>query len=216
MPLDPTANTDICTPARRRSGFSLIEVMIAMTVFSVVVAGTFSVALLTRYMADQQVYENTAFTVAQSIIEQIKSTEFQVVRNAARSGEAGALRTVRAAVEAVSDDNLRMDFLYLQSWNDRQVLVDLVRPTRRLLTQEDGSSAFEPIADWDDDSRRIPVFMRMRIRPVIGELADLGDFREAVTIVVEYEYEIPDRAAPGGRRWKSAAVRSVMSFIPTF
>ena len=205
-------------PARppRRGGFSLIEVMVAMVVFSITVAGTFSVALLTRYMADQQVYENTAFTVAQSVIEQIKSTEFQTVRNAARAGEGGSLRTVRAAVEAVTDDNVRLDFLNLNTWNERQILIDLVKPNRRLEQREDGTTQFESIADWDDDSRRIPVFMRMRLRPVISELSALGDFREAITLQVDYEYEIPDKSAPGGRRWKASSVRSVMSFIPTF
>ena len=206
------------TRSLRRQAFSLLEVMIAMSVFAVVAAGSFSVAMMTRYMADQQVYENTAFTVAQSLIEQIKSSEFQTVRLAAQSGEAGTLRTIRAAVENTSDDNIRIDFLNLNAWNDRLILVDLVKPQRRLLVQEDGTAVMEPVTDWDgDDTRRLPVYMRMRIFPAIAELTATGDTsRDAITLRVDYQFEVPERQVSGGRRWKSGSVRSLMSFIPTF
>jgi len=205
------------TPIRSSRAFSLIEVMVAMTVFSMVAAGTFSVALMTRHLADQQIYENTAFSVAQGILEQVKSSEFQVVRNSARDGTTGTLRTIRASVESSNDSNIRADFLSLNTWNERHILIDLVRPSRRLVSQEDGTATLEPLADWErNDAERIPVYMRMRIRPMIAEFAPTAQTHDAITIRVDYQYEVPDRNVQGGRRWQSGSARSVMSFIPTF
>ena len=55
---------------------TLIEVMLALSVLAMVSLTILSSVLLSRRLAESNVYENTALTVTQGYLEQIKSMEY--------------------------------------------------------------------------------------------------------------------------------------------
>lgn len=64
------------------SGYSLVEVIIAASILSIVAAGVSSVTMLTSRIAYSNIYEYTAHTVAHAYAEQIKSIHFRSIKNA--------------------------------------------------------------------------------------------------------------------------------------
>lgn len=77
----------------KNDGFSLVEVMIAMTVFSITAAGIASSALLSGKIAYSNIYRNTAFTVAQGYGEQLKSIQYSTIESALRDPETYTIPT---------------------------------------------------------------------------------------------------------------------------
>lgn len=61
---------------RSRDAFSLVEVMVASVILTVVGFGTLTGLLQSRRMTEGSIYASTATTVAQGYIEQIKSIDF--------------------------------------------------------------------------------------------------------------------------------------------
>ena len=58
---------------RNTSGFTLVEVVISLLVLSFAAAGLVSFLISIQYMAEDNLYESTALTVALSTLEQMKS-----------------------------------------------------------------------------------------------------------------------------------------------
>ena len=56
--------------------------MVSIGVFAIVAAGVTSTTMMTSRIAYSNVYENTAYMVAQGYAEQIKSIQYAVIRNA--------------------------------------------------------------------------------------------------------------------------------------
>ena len=61
---------------------TLVETVVAMTVFSLIAAGVIGLTVQSRRMAESAIRENTAATVAQGYLEQIKSIEYQALVDA--------------------------------------------------------------------------------------------------------------------------------------
>ena len=75
--------TAILLPMRKaplNSGLTLVELMISIAVFAIVAAGISSTTLMTSRIAYGNIYENTAYMVAQGYAEQIKSIRFNEIR----------------------------------------------------------------------------------------------------------------------------------------
>ncbi len=64
---------------KRMQGMTLVELMIAMAILSIFSITILSAVLLGRRLSEANIYENTALTVAQGYMEQIKSMEYDVV-----------------------------------------------------------------------------------------------------------------------------------------
>lgn len=62
-----------------KSAFSLVEVMIAALILSILGFGTISGLLQARRMTEGSIYLNTATTIAQGYIEQIKNMDFDLL-----------------------------------------------------------------------------------------------------------------------------------------
>ena len=58
---------------------TLIEIMVAMSIFTIVAFGTISGMLQSRRMTEGSIYQNTAATIAQGYIEQMMNMEFTLL-----------------------------------------------------------------------------------------------------------------------------------------
>lgn len=67
---------------RNVDGFTIVELMVAVAIFSLVAAGIASTSALISRVAVSNIYQNTAYTVAQGYAEQIKSLSYVVIQQA--------------------------------------------------------------------------------------------------------------------------------------
>lgn len=65
-------------PTKRppKAGMTLVEIMVAMSIMTIIGFGTISGLLQARRMTEGSIYQNTAATVAQGYIEQLKNMDF--------------------------------------------------------------------------------------------------------------------------------------------
>lgn len=113
------ASTPPAMPRRRRprtasrSGFSLLESVIAMTVFTIVALGITGLVIQSRKVAENNILRNTAFTVAQGYLEQIRSISIRDIEDAIADPQNIPLPTKSVSATAVSsieqDDDLFID-----------------------------------------------------------------------------------------------------------
>jgi type II secretory pathway pseudopilin PulG len=88
---------------RRNCGVSLVEMVIAMGVLTMVSAGLISVTYQVRSTAEQAVYQNTALTLAQGYLEQLRSLDYTTLNAAAET--ATVLPLINAAGTSVTDES---------------------------------------------------------------------------------------------------------------
>ncbi len=98
---------------RARSGFSLLESVIAMTVFTIVALGITGLVIQARKVAENNILRNTAFTVAQGYLEQIRSISVRDIEAAIADPQNVPIPTKSVSATAVSsieqDDDLFLD-----------------------------------------------------------------------------------------------------------
>lgn len=71
---------------RNTSGFTLVEVMISLLILAIAAAGLVSFLIAIQYMAEDNLYESTALTVAISTLEQMKSMTTDNLENRMNAG----------------------------------------------------------------------------------------------------------------------------------
>ncbi len=62
-----------------KSGVTLIEIIVSMTIFGLISAGVFSSALQARFLAEKNVRESIATVVAMGFMEQVLASDFTIV-----------------------------------------------------------------------------------------------------------------------------------------
>lgn len=62
--------------ARDQAGFSLIEVAISVAIFAVLMIGVLGAMIQSRKMTESAIYQNSAVTITQGYIEQMKNMDF--------------------------------------------------------------------------------------------------------------------------------------------
>ncbi|MCU0791827.1 MAG: prepilin-type N-terminal cleavage/methylation domain-containing protein [Opitutaceae bacterium] len=72
-------------PAR---AFTLVETVVSLSVFTILSLGILAVIAQVRRQAEANVYENTALTLAQGYIEQLRSLSYDELLNAAQNTSA--------------------------------------------------------------------------------------------------------------------------------
>ena len=110
---------------KRMQGMTLVEVMIAMVILSIFSITILSAVLLGRRLSEANIYENTALTVAQGYMEQIKSMEYDVVLQSLASPLTVALPTKSISALAVGSVIEIDDPLFLDQQNAKEVMIDL-------------------------------------------------------------------------------------------
>lgn len=150
------------------AAFSLVEVMIGITIFSIVAAGVASATLLTSKIAYSNIYRNTAFTVAQGYGEQIKSIRYALLEEALEDSANHVIPT--KSLSLGSGSTLQLDDpLIFNTRVLKNIVVDVS-------TDENGVS-----------KERI---MRMWITPRGRDLLDASDGLKALEITLDFEWEV--------------------------
>lgn len=144
---------------RRHAGFTLVELLVALTVFAILASGLVSSVLQSRRLAESAVFESTALTAALGYLEQMKSLRYEDLEAAAG--------TTGASIATRIDQGLP-DPLLNNMDNAKQILIDVdeeglprrwldlwVRPVIRDL-RPDGLRALELEVTyrWNSPDRR--------------------------------------------------------------
>ncbi len=170
------------------SGYSLVEVVIGLGIFSFVAAGLIALTLLMRSNAEEAVYHNTALTLAQGYIEQIRSSDYATIQ-ASAADAAGVIGINLLSSSGAIHDNESGGLLANGDWARETVMLD----------------------ESPDGQPKQP--MLFRFRPVLTDLATVsGNTANGVEIVLHYE-----TAYNFGRpRSHRGSLRTVRSNIPTY
>lgn len=167
---------------------TLVEVLVGMGIFAIVAVGIAAVTYQTRASSEENVYQNTALTLGQAYLEQIRSIDFTRLSNVAR-GVAGSdnLPLVNTTGETITDED--GGALTNGDWARETVMLD----------------------ETEDGEPRQP--MLFRFRPVLVDLgATLGGTAAGVEITIFFEttYDY------GAQRTYRGSLRTVRSDVPTY
>ena len=175
----------------KSSGVSLVEILFSMVILAIFATTVLSGVLLGRRLAESNVYENTALTVTQGYLEQMKSMEYdQIITCLADNTLPIPTKSVSAILtgQSIEID----DPLYFGQVNDKEVMID--------------------IRDLDTANPR-PITMDYELTITANNL-DVGQTPiKALEITFDYRYMSPERGSP---QWKNGSIRFVKSFVPTF
>ncbi|MGF1449314.1 MAG: type II secretion system protein J [Opitutales bacterium] len=86
--------------ARRRDAFTLMEMMIAMAIFMLLALGLTAGVFQARRLAESNIVRNTAFTVAQGYLEQIKSMSADELQAALANPNGTPVPTMSVSAQA--------------------------------------------------------------------------------------------------------------------
>jgi prepilin-type N-terminal cleavage/methylation domain-containing protein len=101
--------------ASGEQGYSLVETIVAMTIFGFIALGLTQNLVLTRGIAETNIRESTAITAVSGYMEQLKSLEYEKVLTSVRDNSV-ALPTVLSLGAP--------DPLYVGQWNSKDVVID--------------------------------------------------------------------------------------------
>ncbi len=111
---------------KKSEGFTLIEVIVGMLVFAML-ATTSSVAFVqTQKLAHANIMHNTARTVLQGYVEQIKGVQYFKLLESINDPTTIPLPTKSISSIATGDDIQLADTLFLNQENYKKVLIDLI------------------------------------------------------------------------------------------
>jgi len=112
---------------RKRSGYSIIELVVAMYVFGIAATGIVTGTLQTRKFADNVIRNNTARSAAISYIEQIKDLPYRQLKGIENGDTLPTRALVRedGVVQGVEDP------LTVGEMEDRTLIIDIRNPLRQ-------------------------------------------------------------------------------------
>lgn len=172
-----------------KNGFSLVEMLISMAVFSIVAIAFTTSVMQTRRLSETNIYKTTAFSIAHSYAEQIMATDYDDL------------------LESIGDQNIpiefhsinpssggevtqKQDLIYLGEKNEKDVVIDL----------------------RGEDEENI-VNMPMVFRVTANDLNTGANPQQAIEFNITYRYKTPSGATT---RWLEDEVSFVKSMVPIF
>ncbi len=169
-------------------GYSLVEVVIATGLFALLAGGIIATTLVIRSTAEETVYQNTALTVAQAYLEQIRSTDYGTLRAAAEdTGSTIELALVDSAGATLTDEDGNQ--MNNGDWAREVIMLD---------EKEDGT----PIQP-----------MTFRFRPVLTSLSGVtSSVADGVEVILHYEITYNF----GLQQSHNGSLRTVRSNVPTY
>jgi len=160
---------------QKRAGLSLVELMIAMTVFAMLALSITAAVIQSQQLSQNNIVLNTAYTVAQGYLEQIKTLASVEIDNALADEDGVSLPT--KSISAVSGSNIEVD---------DPIFLD--GPDRSLSGKSDGSNHREVLIDLrenDDGSQRevtMDMWVDVDITPVENQ-----SYSHAITVDFEVQ-----------------------------
>ena len=159
-----------------------------MTIFTVMAIGVISVTFMVRATSERAVYNNTALTLAQAYLEQLRSVDFATLRSAAADTTGTVPLSLIASNGATLSDEGGGVFGN-QDWARETIMLD----------EDDRGNPTQP--------------MTFRFRPIIRDLNTLtGGTADGVEIILFYQttYNF------GTSRTLNGSLRTVRSNVSTF
>lgn len=107
-------------------GFTLAEVIIGMVVFAILATSSSVAFVQTQKLAHANIMHNTARTVLQGYIEQIKGVQYYKLLDCLNDPSTVPLPTKSISSLAEGDDIQISDTLYLNAENHKNILLDII------------------------------------------------------------------------------------------
>lgn len=174
--------------ARLRRAFSLLEVIIGMSLFTLTAMGVMALTFMVRATSERAVYNNTALTLAQAYLEQLRSIDYGTLRNAAND-TAGTVSLTVIGSNGAGLNNESGGVFANGNWARETIMLD----------EDEAGTPRQP--------------MTFRFRPLLSDLETItGGTAEGVEIVLYYEstYNF------GTPRTQSGSLRTVRSNVSTY
>lgn len=159
--------------ATKQSGYSLIEVIVGVGVFSILAAGIAASTSFISRTASSNIYSNTAYTVAQGYAEQIKSIQYSTIESALNNPGSNNIPTVSLSKGSGTVSQLS-DPLTFGARIKKEIIVD--------------------IEELDDGTERDRV-MNMWFTVTGNNLSTSADALDAIEITIAFEWEVTNRAS---------------------
>ena len=157
-------------PSGNRRGVTLVEVMIAMFIFTLAAGGIVAVSLQSMRMAHQNVLLNTSYTVVQGYLEQIRSLSKTEFLEAFDDPGNVPLRTKSISALLSSTNSATDDNLFIGVTNHKEVMIN---------------------ADVSNTTVSEPVIMDLWITVTVNELSIPSG--QAYEIRLDFDCEVRDR-----------------------
>lgn len=117
------------------AGMSLLEVMLALSIFAMTSLGISSMVIQGQKLAQENVLKNTAYNVAQGYLEQMISINADDIIAAANDSTV-PIPTVSVSSTAVGEGNIEVaDPLYVGPTNTKEILIDQQEDSEGNITQ---------------------------------------------------------------------------------
>ena len=165
-------------------GMSLVEVMIAMVVFLMLAMGITKAVFQSTQIAQNNIVRNTAYTIAQGYLEQIKSLPLKTILAAVADPKETALPTM--SISALNTGQIEIsDAIFLDG------------PDDSLTGQDDGSNFREILIDLREaegggDPREVTMDAWFDV-----DIEDVANRSYSHAIIVRFEVRL---RGPGSRR----------------
>ena len=110
-----------------RRGLTLVEIMIAMALFTIMAGGIMGTHTMAMRVAHANIHRNTAISIGQGYLEQIKSIPFETVEMALTDPANHPLPTRGISSARMTDQESQIldDFLVVGQSNYKRVLLDV-------------------------------------------------------------------------------------------
>lgn len=175
-------------PRRSTNGFSLIEVIVGLGIFTMMMIGILHLTFQVRASAEEAVYNNTALTLAQAYLEQMRSSDFATLQAAAADASGTIdLNLISSAGTLLTDKNGGV--FSNNDWANETIMLD----------EDEAGNPRQPL--------------KFELRPVLTDLSSVtGGIADGVEIVLWYR----SRYNFGMERTQIGTLRTVRSNVSTF
>lgn len=182
----------------RKSGMTLVEVMVSVFIFAIAAGAVLASFLMTRKIAISNLAESFAQTTAQSIIEQIIRVSPTILADATQT-------EVEIKLPTLTSENYTSMPSYTLPWASDATTFTDIGSTNGILVD----AAYIAASNTIHPER----YMKMKVN--LQRTIESSDNR--VRIVLRYQWEIPDRKkADGTPIYLTGEIRTVRSMALRF
>lgn len=167
------------------AGMSLVEVMVAFTLFSIMALGSLSALIQTRKMSEDNVAQATAAVIAQGIIEQVHLNAYSAISDTATSPN------LELKFTGTNTNNLASIQQYDLPWATNTTTFTEIGAR---VDPSDSTSAILGVLldlDYKDGGRVIRPGRYMKMRVNIRRTVHSGD--DNVEVILTYSWQPPSR-----------------------
>ena len=203
------ARSDANEKIGQASGFTLVEIMIAFGVFSIMALGSITALLQTRRMSEDNVAQATAAVIAQGIIEQVQLNGYSAIADTATTPN------LELKFTGANTNNLASIQQYDLPWAADAATFTAIGA--RVDPEDPASAILGVLLDLDYKVGATVVrparYMKMRVN--IRRTVHSGD--DNVEIVLTYQWQPPSRnALAADNVYLTREIRTIRSQAPSY